>query len=813
MFPGGQLGHSGMSVPQTEVLVTVAGSEYRRYLFEPGEYVIGRDAGCQIRIEVELVSRSHAKLILEFDNALIEDLGSLNGTSVNGHPVTKRTRLWPNQRIEVGVATIELRRLKSEAADILFVSTAAILDVILPAEILHEKKYDIGRVVASGGMGEILNAREAALDRQVAMKVMRKAPLVDDLLRFLNEAKITGQLEHPNIVPVHELSVDANGQAFYTMKLVKGVTLKKVLEQIAAGETSQESDPRGPLTPASYPLAALLTVYQKVCDAVAFAHSKGVLHRDLKPENIMLGDYGEVLVMDWGLAKVLDPARATAGIDPGIGLRTAVKVASAQEGSGSVTIDGTVLGTPQFMSPEQARGEVETLDTRSDIYSLGAILYQIVALRPSIEGRNVDEVMAKVVKGDIIPPHAATAGSKRLPHLPGGRVPESLDAVVRKAMALQPVDRYPSVPALQAEIAAYQNGFATIAENASVVRQVELFVRRNKATSGLAVAAAAVIAAITAIAFQQVGRERDDALSARNRAAFEKERAVSALAKAERSLLMIGDAHEDASRLVSDLLVNLEDGTATPGGDAALKKARKTVGEYFDESEPTNLNDESRHMRSLVFNRRGHFALSQKDFAGAEKAFAESLSLRRLLAADHPEDPLWQHNLAVSYDNLGDMHIGKAKVVEAQHGNPEVEYMKALPNYRESLAIVRPLAERGDARPVWGHDLAVGYFKVGDTLYRVGEREAALVELRTGFDIARKVAASDPEYAKWQATLGFYCLNIGRILGTFGKDAEAREILKQGEAIFVRLRERKPLPSNHEDALRQIEIVLKEVSD
>lgn len=804
MFLAGQLGHPGMSVPQTEVLITVAGSEYRRFVFEPGEYVIGRDAGCQIRIEAELVSRSHAKLTLGFDNALIEDLDSLNGTSVNGHPVTGRVRLWPNQKIQVGVATIELRRLKGEAPDVTFVSTAAIVDLILPAEILHEKKYDIGRVVASGGMGEILNAREAALDRQVAMKVMRKAPLVDDLLRFLNEAKITGQLEHPNIVPVHELSVDANGQVFYTMKLVKGVTLKALLDQLEKGGTAGTKQ---------HSLAALLTVYQKVCDAVAFAHSKGVLHRDLKPENIMLGDYGEVLVMDWGLAKVLDPARAIAGIDPEIGMRTAVRVAHAQEGSGSVTLDGTVLGTPQFMSPEQARGEVEALDSRSDIYSLGAILYQILALRPSVVGRNVDEVMAKVVKGEIIPPLAATAGATRLPHLPGGRVPESLDAVVRKAMALQPAGRYPSVPALQTEIEAYQNGFATIAENASVVRQVVLFVRRNKATSGLAVAAAVVIAAITAIAFQQVGRERDDALKARNRAAFEKERAVSALVKAERSLLMIGDAYEDASRLVSDLLVSLEDGTATPGGAAALEKARKTVGEYFDESEPTSQDDESRHMRSLALNRRGHFALSQKDFAGAEKAFAESLSLRRLLAADHPEDPLWQHNLAVSYDNLGDLHIAKAKVVEAHGGNADMEFLKALPNYRESLSIVRPLAERADARPVWGHDLAVGSFKVGDTLFRVGERDAALLELRTGFEFARKVAASDREYAKWQATLGFYCLNIGRILGTFGKNSEAREILKEGQAIFARLRERKPLPSNHEDALRQIEIVLKEVSE
>ena len=167
---------------------------------------------------------------------------------------------------------------------------------LLPDEVVREHRYEIGQVVAQGGMGAILTARDAAIHRSGTMKVMLQSGAAGDAVRFIEEAQITGQLEHPGIVPIYELGTDAHGQPFYTMKFVRGVTLKKVLALLAGGD---------PATVAKYPLPALLTVFLKICDALAFAHSKGVIHRDLKPENIMLDDFGVVLVMDWGLAKVL----------------------------------------------------------------------------------------------------------------------------------------------------------------------------------------------------------------------------------------------------------------------------------------------------------------------------------------------------------------------------------------------------------------------------------------------------------------------------------------------------------------------------
>ena len=282
-----------MQIPETEIIVTKDGAELLRKTVRPGDYVIGREPECEVQVEVEGVSGRHAQLTVNFDHVLIEDLGSSNGTFVNGQPVKEPTRLWPNQKIQVGSATVELRRIKTvPALDVSLAPSTATVKRLLPEEFLREKRYDIGGVVAQGGMGAILDARETTTERTVAMKVMLDGSSPDDLTRFVAEAKVTAQLEHPNIVPVHELGVDENDQVYYTMKFVRGVTLKKVVEQMAEGDAE---------TMQKHPLPVLLTVFQKVCDAIAFAHSKGVIHRDLKPENIMLGDFGEVLVMDWGL--------------------------------------------------------------------------------------------------------------------------------------------------------------------------------------------------------------------------------------------------------------------------------------------------------------------------------------------------------------------------------------------------------------------------------------------------------------------------------------------------------------------------------
>ncbi len=521
-----------MVIPQTEVTVTVDGEVRTVSVLAPGAYEIGRNSDCPLRIVADLVSRRHALLTIEAHGVLIEDLGSTHGTHLDGARVAGPARVRPSQRIQVGAAVLELRSLRPGEEPV---------PERLPGTISGNRKYEIGKMVARGGMGAILDARDGAIARNVAMKVMLRQASDGDASRFVQEAKITGQLEHPNIVPIYELANDERGEPYYTMKLVHGVTLREVLALLLErdGDTLKK-----------YPLAALLTDFQKVCDALAFAHSRRVIHRDLKPANIMLGDYGEVLVMDWGLAKRLRPSGERAEANEDAPRDEGSRPEAEGGGAYSLeTLEGTVMGTPQYMSPEQARGEIETLDPRSDIYALGTILYQLLALRPPVTGRTTSEIISKVSSGQVEP--LGTGGGS---HLPGGHIPDSLAAVVEKAMAFEPADRYASTEELQADLTAYQSGFATRAENAGAWKHLCLLVQRHRIAAAAIAASLLLIAGVTTLYALGLIAARENAEQARQgtELALEKAKSAQADTEAEKRKAEIASADAIAAREAAD---------------------------------------------------------------------------------------------------------------------------------------------------------------------------------------------------------------------------------------------------------------------
>jgi WD40 repeat protein/tRNA A-37 threonylcarbamoyl transferase component Bud32 len=293
-------------------------------------------------------------------------------------------------------------------------------------------RFCILRPHAKGGLGQISVALDAELNREVALKELRpeRADDPDSRARFLLEAEITGRLEHPGVVPVHGLGCDAQGRPFYAMRFVKGQSLKEAIDRFHAAEKSDGSDPRQ----WNLALRQLLNRFVAVCNVMAYAHSRGVIHRDLKPANILLGPYGETLVVDWGLAKVVgrgeDAAKACA-----------VEFTLQPASSSSETLPGTALGTPAYMSPEQAEGRLERVGPLSDVYSLGATLYCLLTGKPPIEETDVGEALRRVQWGEFPPPRAVRPS-----------IPPGLEAIGLKAMALEPEERYPSAPALADEI-------------------------------------------------------------------------------------------------------------------------------------------------------------------------------------------------------------------------------------------------------------------------------------------------------------------------------------------------------------------------
>lgn len=303
---------------------------------------------------------------------------------------------------------------------------------------LSERLVDEGEI-GRGGMASVHRAFDKTLMRRVAMKILDPRRVVKESQRnrFIEEAQITGQLDHPNIPPVHEFGVDEEGTHYFTMKLVRGKTLDDILAEPTFSATNEKE------------LFRVLQIFVKVCQAISFAHSRGVIHCDLKPSNVMVGSHGQVYVMDWGIARLVGRSRPSGADETWVQVRSAPEVHRESLDEASDSSQAKIMGTLQYMSPEQAQGRTDEIDERTDVFCLGAMLYKILTGRAPYAGKKQMEMFMAAARAEFATPQNAVSGVT---------LPERLCQIAMKAMSRDLADRYQNVDELQEDVEAFMRG-------------------------------------------------------------------------------------------------------------------------------------------------------------------------------------------------------------------------------------------------------------------------------------------------------------------------------------------------------------------
>jgi serine/threonine-protein kinase len=668
------------------------------------------------------------------------------------------------------------------------------------------QRFRVLRPYARGGLGAVFVALDEELHREVALKEILDRHADDPVSRqrFLLEAEITGGLEHPGIVPVYGLGTYAGGRPFYAMRFIKGDSLKEAVEHFHA-DGPLKADPGR----RSLELRKLLRRFLDVCNAIEYAHSRGVLHRDLKPGNVIVGKYGETLVVDWGLAKALGRA------DPGAGSGEPPLTPSSASGSAE-TLPGSALGTPAYMSPEQAAGDLEHLGPRSDVYSLGATLYCLLTGKPPFEGEAGD-VLRAVQRGTFPPP-------RRL----DPTVDAALEAVCLKAMALKPGDRYPSCKALAEDVERWAADEPVTAWREPFGRRARRWARRNR--TAVTAAAALLLTAVGALAIGTVliNRER-----VRAEANFRQARAAvdEYFTKVSESKLLEVPGLQPLRKELLDSARKYYQSFLEQRGDDPGVRA-EAAATYYRLAVLTSLIG-SKEVAVALFGKaqglyeglvRAHpgvarfqcdLAICCNDLANLYRLTGRAiealgtqrraLEIRERMARAHPRGARFQNELAKSYHNLGTLHINAGRMAEAMEHFRKAraigERVAADPN--PDLDFPTDLGKRYNSRAALLNDLARSYLNISYGQFAAGETTEALRSREQALAVAVQLARDHPADLEQKALLATGHTDVAVMLDHIGRPEASLRAYQEGRAVLEAMVEANPTIWDHRKHLAE----------
>jgi tetratricopeptide (TPR) repeat protein len=646
--------------------------------------------------------------------------------------------------------------------------------------------YELFEEIGRGGMGVVYRARDVALDRDVAIKLLSERYPGDSLpaQRFLGETRITAQLQHPGIPAVHQVGTLADGRPFLAMKLIKGSTLEAILKH----RTDQTAE-RG----------RLLTIFEAVCQAVGYAHAHRVIHRDLKPANIMVGAFGEVQVMDWGLAKILgEETPASAHAPAPEQTRAWTEIHSTPE-DGSYTQAGSLIGTPAFIPPEQALGEIEKVNERSDVFGLGALLAVILTGKPPYLGDSFESIRVQAARGKLEECYARLDAS--------GAEPE-LTALCKACLAFEPADRPADAGAVAAAVAGLRSAADERARRAELEKvrvegeqataAAQALERRKRRRLAFGAAAGLALATLGGLGVVLTVQRRANAGLATKNDDLEQERQKAlAAAAAEKTAKETAQSRESETRAVLDFVENRVFAAARPkdregglGYDVkladALKAALPSVQTGFQDQpliearlrmtlglsfaylgKPDIAADQFERARALYGAARGPDdpdTLMSMDrlavvytglgrHADALKLNEELLARRKAkFGSDHPVTLLGMHNLAASYAALG----RHAEALKLREETLALRKAKLGSDHADTLTSMGSLADSYEARG--RHAEAV----------KLREETLALQQSNLGVDHTDTLNSMD---------------KLAALYATLGRNAEALKVVEEALAL------------------------------